>query len=72
MQVFAASSLGSFSDVRCPKRIHSPMTAFFAMGDQRADTNDGVVDVLGELVPQFGSHFILGLADMAVSSGKAF
>jgi hypothetical protein len=30
--------LGSFSDVRCPERIHGPVTAFFAVGNQRADT----------------------------------
>ena len=32
--------LGSLSDVRCPNRIHDPLSAFLAMGDQRPDAND--------------------------------
>ena len=64
--------LGSLSCVRCPKRIHSPTTAFFTMGNQRPDTDDRVVDVLGELVAQFGSDLVVGLADVAIRGGKAF
>jgi hypothetical protein len=53
------------------ERIHAPMIAFFTAGHQRADTNDRVIDVLGELVSKFGSHFIIALADMTVRCGEA-
>jgi hypothetical protein len=58
--------------VWCPKRINGPVTAFFTVGNQHPDANDRVVDVLGELVAQLGSNFIVGLADMAVRGGEAF
>ena len=57
--------------MRCPERIHDPVTAVLSMGDQRPDANDRVVDVLGELVSQFGSNLVIGLADVAVSGGEA-
>ena len=41
------------------------------MGNQRPDTNDRVIDVLGELVAQLGSNLVVALADMAVGSGEA-
>ena len=41
------------------------------MGNQRTDTDDRVVDVLGELVPQLGSNLVVAFADMAVSGGEA-
>ena len=64
--------LGSLTDVRCPERIHDPVPAFLPVGNQRPDTDDGVVDVLGELVAQLGSNLVIALAGMAVSGGKAF
>jgi hypothetical protein len=63
--------LGPLPDVRCPERIHDPATAIVAMGDQRPDTDDRVVDVLGELVPHFGTNFVIALADVAVGGGEA-
>jgi len=42
------------------------------MGHQCPDTDDRVVDVLGELVAQFGSNVIIALPGMAIGSGEAF
>jgi hypothetical protein len=42
------------------------------MSDQSANTDDRMVDVLGELVAQFGSNFVISLADVAVGSSEAF
>jgi hypothetical protein len=33
--------LWALSDVRCADCIYNPVTAFFAVGDQRPDANDG-------------------------------
>ena len=53
-----------------PDCIDNPVTAFFAVRNQRPDADDRVIDVLGELVAQFGTNFILGLADVAVCGGE--
>lgn len=42
------------------------------MGNERPNTDDRVVDVLGELVAQFGSNFIVALASVAVRGREAF
>ena len=62
--------LGSFPDARCPESVYGPATAFFPVGNQRPYANDRVVDVLRELVAQFGSNLVMGLADVAVRGGK--
>ena len=41
------------------------------MGNQGTDTDDRVVDVLGELVAQLGSNLVIALADMAIRGGEA-
>src|SRR5262249_49787577 len=62
--------LGSLSDVWCPDCIYNPVTTLFTVGNQCPDTDDRVIDVLGEPVAQFGSNLIIGLADMAVGGGE--
>jgi hypothetical protein len=57
--------------MRCPDSIHNPVTTFFTVGNERPDANDGVVDVLGELVPQFGSDLVIRLAKVAVRGSEA-
>ena len=44
----------------------------FPVGNQRPDTNDRVVDGLGELVAKFGSNLVIALAEMAVCGSEAF
>jgi hypothetical protein len=41
------------------------------MGNQRPDTDDRMVDVLGELIAQFGSNLVITLACMAVRISEA-
>src|SRR6476620_960879 len=41
--------LGPFPDVRCPEGIDLPMPVI-AVGHQSTDTDNGVVDALGELI----------------------
>jgi hypothetical protein len=48
------------------------MATFFTVGNQRPDTDDRVVDVLGELVAQFSSNLVIALADVTVGSGEAY
>jgi hypothetical protein len=48
------------------------MTVLFTVGNQRADTDNRVIDVLGKLVAQFGANFFIALADTAVRGGEAF
>jgi hypothetical protein len=41
------------------------------MGNERPDTNDRVVDVLGELVADCSGNFLVALAIMAVGGGES-
>ena len=41
------------------------------MGDQGADANNRVVDVLGKLVAHRLADFVIGFANKVISSGKA-
>jgi hypothetical protein len=41
------------------------------MGNQRPNANDRVVDVLRELVAQFGANLVIALARMAIRSSEA-
>jgi hypothetical protein len=42
------------------------------MGHQCLNADDRVLDVLGELVAQLRSNFLIALANMAVRGGEAF
>jgi hypothetical protein len=64
--------LGSLSDVRCSERVYGPVTGYLTVGNQRPDTNNRVVNVLGKLIAQFGPDFIIAFANMTIRSGKAF
>jgi hypothetical protein len=55
--------------VRGAERIDRP-AAVFAVGDQRTDANDRMVDVLGELVAQLGANLVVALTLVAVGGGK--
>src|SRR5215831_8544181 len=39
--------------------------------NQSTDANNGMIDVLGELISNFESHFIIGFAVMPVCSSKS-
>jgi len=47
------------------------VTVFFTVCNQCPDANDGVVDVLRELVAQLGANLVIALADVAVRGGEA-
>jgi hypothetical protein len=55
--------------VRGAERIDRP-AAVFAVGDQRTDANDRMVDVLGELVAQLGANLVVALTLVAVGGAK--
>jgi hypothetical protein len=42
------------------------------MGDQGTDTNNRVVDVLGELVADCSANFLVALAGMPLAAAKRF
>jgi hypothetical protein len=56
---------GPSPDVRCTQRVYRPMSAF-AVSDERADTHDGVVDLLREFVAQGGTNVGIGLANEVI------
>jgi hypothetical protein len=64
--------LGSLSDVRCPKRIHNPATIVNSMRNQRTNADDRVIDMLRELVTEFGSNLIIALASVTIRSSETF
>src|ERR1700738_1980129 len=67
---FIADFLGQISDVRCPEGIDLPMPVI-AVGHQSTDTNNGVVDVLGEFISHCLANLMVGLAVVSIGGGKA-
>jgi hypothetical protein len=56
--------------VRCPEGINLPMPVI-AVGHQSTDTNNGVVDVLGEFISHCLANLMVGLAVVSIGGGKA-
>src|SRR5262249_23265061 len=57
--------------MRCTDCIDHP-PVIFAVSNQRPDTDDRVIDVLGEFVSQEGANFFVALPSMACRNGEAF
>ena len=53
-----------------PEGVDLPMTTV-AVGHQSTDTNNGVVDVLGEFISHCLANLMVGLAVVSIGGGKA-